>query len=463
MKATLTILACLVVISFVNSAVAVPASEGVALTVYNDNFAVVRQRRKMDFVKGVNTVKFTEVASQIDPASVNFKSLSDPDAVVILEQNYEYDLVSTSSLLKRFIDKPIAIEMKGSGADAGYTAKGILASSTGDDLIIQNDDGMNIISRSAIERIALEQPPADLVTKPTLVWLAQAKKSSSQLCQVTYTTDAVSWNADYSAILSPDEDTIDLTGWETIRNRSGAAYEDASIKLMAGDVRRVQPPRLYGGRREKFAMAAMMEDSAPFAEKAFMDYHIYTLNRTSTINNNQVKQIELITPASGIKIEKKYLYQWQTKPEKVRIKIEFENDKNNNLGIPLPKGKVRVFKADDADGALEFVGEDMIDHTAKDEKLSLYIGDAFDVVPEHTITDSSSTRRSVTETHKIELRNKKNEAAFVIVEQTLGHYNWKVDSSSQKYIKHKAKTLRFEVNVKPESEVTLVYTVTQTW
>ena len=211
---------------------------------------------------------------------------------------------------------------------------------------------------------------------------------------------------------------------------------------------------------------------APFAEKAFMDYHIYTLNRTSTINNNQVKQIELITPARDIKIKKNYLYQWQTKPKKVQVKIEFENEEKNNLGIPLPKGKVRVFKADDADGTLEFVGEDMIDHTAKDQKLSLYIGDAFDVVPKHTITDSDySTRRSI-ETHKIQLKNKKERTAKVIVEQKFearrgktdrGGANWTVNKSSHKYIKHDAHTLRFEINIKPKSEVTLEYTVTETW
>ncbi len=466
-----TVLTVLVILTFISPAVAADACEGVALTVYNDNFAVVRQRRKMDFAKGVNTVKFTDVASAIDPASVNFKSLSNPGQVKILEQNYEYDLVNTSSLLKRFIDKPITLEIKGSGSDQGHTATGILSSSTGNDLIIQNADGINIISRSSIDRISLKEAPADLVTKPTLVWLAQAKNASQQLCQVTYTTGAISWNADYSAILSPDEDTIDLTGWVTIKNQSGAAYQDAAIKLMAGDVRRIQPPRAYGGRMERLGyMDAVVK--APFAEKAFMDYHIYTLNRTSTINNNQVKQIELITPARDIKIEKNYLYQWQTKPKKVQVKIEFENEEKNNLGIPLPKGKVRVFKADDADGTLEFVGEDMIDHTAKEEKLSLYIGDAFDVVPKHTITDSSyATRRSV-ETHKIQLKNKKEKPAKVIVEQKFearrsrgdrGGANWTVDRSSHKYIKHDAHTLRFEIKIKPKSEVTLEYTVTETW
>jgi len=462
MKTPLTILSCLIVFSFINPAFAGPVSQGVALTVYNDNFAVVRQRRKMDFAKGVNTVKFTDVASAIDPTSVNFKSLSDPGAVKILEQNYENDLANTASLLKRYIDKSVTVHVKGSGSDQGLDVDGTLSAAMGSDLIIQKQDGsMNIISRGSVERIALAQMPEDLVAKPTLVWLADSKKSSSQLCQVTYTTGAISWHADYSAILSENEETIDLTGWVTIDNRSGAGYKDASIKLMAGDVRRIQPQpkRMY-----KLGMMEMDSAAAPFAEKAFMDYHIYTLNRTSTINNNQVKQIELITPARGVKVKKNYLYKWQNNPKKVQIKIEFQNEKKNNLGIPLPKGKVRVFKADEADGTLEFVGEDLIDHTAKDEKLSLYIGDAFDVVPEHTVTSSSSGRRTSTETHKIELRNKKDQTVSVIVEQTFGqNRNWKVNKSSQKYIKHDAQTLRFEVDIKPSSDITIEYTVTQTW
>jgi hypothetical protein len=463
MKTLLTILSCLVVFSFVHPAAARPVSEGVALTVYNNEFAVVRQRKEMEFTKGQNTVKFTDVASAIDPTTVNFKSLSDPGSVKILEQNYENDLANTSSLLKRYIDKSVIVHVKGSGSDQGLVIEGTLSAAMGSDLILQKPDGsMNIISRDSVERITLAQMPEDLVTKPTLVWLADSKKSSSQLCQVTYTTGAISWHADYSAILSENEETIDLTGWVTIDNRSGAGYKDASIKLMAGDVRRVQEqmPRM---RMEKMVFA-MDGGQAPFAEKAFMDYHIYTLNRTSTINNNQIKQIELITPARGVEVKKKYLYKWQNNPKKVQIKIEFKNEEQNNLGIPLPKGKVRVFKADEADGTLEFVGEDLIDHTAKDEKLSLYIGDAFDVVPEHTLTDSGSGRRTSTEAHKIELRNKKDQAVSVIVEQTFGqNKNWKVDKASQKYTKHDAKTLRFEVDIEPSSKITIEYAVTQTW
>lgn len=437
---------------------------GVALTVYNRNFAVVKERRYMDFTEGLNTVKFTDVASAIDPTSVNFKSLSAPDAVSILEQNYEYDLVNTASLLKRYVDRTVTVHLKGSGADTGTTMTGLLSAAVGKDLILGNDSGgMDVISMDSIEHISLTQAPDDLVTKPTLIWLAQAKNNARHLCQVTYTTERIEWKADYSALLSEKEDTLDLTGWVTIDNKSGAGYKDATIKLIAGDVRRVQelPVPL-----PKYRMAEMAVDAlgAGFEEKAFMEYHIYTLGRKSTINNNQVKQIELIAPATDVPVKKLYIYERQKKTKKVQVKLEFENKKQNRLGIALPKGKVRVFKKDPADGTLEFVGEDRIDHTAKDEKLSLYIGDAFDIVPEYTLTDSKHARRRRLESHKIELRNRKEEPVIVFVDEKFpAHVNWNIDNNNVKFKKRDAQTARFEVAVKADSVRTVEYTVTQTW
>jgi hypothetical protein len=195
-----------------------------------------------------------------------------------------------------------------------------------------------------------------------------------------------------------------------------------------------------------------------------MEYHLYTLGRKSTINNNQVKQIELIAPAMGVPVKKLYIYEWRKKPNKVQIKLEFENKKENHLGIALPKGKVRVFKKDPADGMLEFVGEDAIDHTARKEKLSLYIGDAFDVVPEHTITDSEQRRRWRRESHKVELRNRKDEPVTVYVDEKFPpHVNWKISGATHDYEKRDAQTARFKIPVKADSVQILEYTVTQTW
>ena len=467
MKASLTIitLGCIVISSPVLAAQTKLPEPGVGLTIYNDNFAVVKERRQMEFKQGVNTVKFTDVASAIDPTSVNFKCLSAPDAVSILEQNYEYDLVNTASLLKRYIDRTVTVHLKGSGADTGTTMTGILSASVGNDLILRSETGgMEIISRNAVENISLAQMPDDLVTRPTLVWLASARKNAKELCQVTYTTNSINWKADYSAVLNEKENALDLTGWVTIDNKSGAAYKDATIKLIAGDVRRVQEPPV--SRQRKYRMAEMAIDAigVGFEEKAFMDYHLYTLGRKSSINNNQVKQIELIEPARDVPVKKLYVYEWQKKPKKVQIKLEFENKKENHLGIALPKGKVRVFKKDPADGMLEFVGEDLIDHTAKNEKVSLYIGDAFDIVPEHTITDTRHARRQRTESHKIELRNRKDEPVTVQVDEKFPAYvNWTIDKATGKYIKHDARTARFEITVKADSIQILEYTATQTW
>jgi len=444
----------------------------VGLTIYNDNFAVVRESRPMDFEKGLNTVKFTDVASAIDPTSVNFQCLSSPGAVSILEQNYEYDLVNTDSLLKRYIDKNVTVTLKGSGADTGRQLAGTLLASIGNDLILKSQtDNIEIIGRYNLEEISLKELPDDLVTKPTLVWLANAEQKGNQLCQVTYTTGQINWKADYSAVLNPDETKIDLTGWVTIDNKSGAAYKEATIKLIAGDVRRITEPELPG-RGVMYERMAVGAADVAFEEKPFMEYHLYTLGRKSTINNNQVKQIEFITPALGVPTKKLYIYERGAQPiyrrqqqdDKVKIKLEFENKKENGLGIALPKGKVRVFKKDPADQMLEFVGEDLIDHTPTKEKLSLYIGNAFDVVAEYTLLDSRHDRRIKVETHKIELRNRKDKPITVFVDEKFPAWvNWTIDKSTHEYAKRDAQTARFEVKIDADSIAVVQYTATQTW
>jgi hypothetical protein len=435
---------------------------GVGLTIYNENFGVVKDRRQIDFKQGINTLKFTDVASAIDPTSVTFECLSAPGKVVILEQNYEYDLVDTASLLKRYIDKEVNVTIKGSGADVGRQLTGVLSAARDNNLILRIDKaGIEIVNVESIEAISLRQLPEDLVTKPTLVWLAQAGKTGQQLCQVTYTTNAIGWKADYSAVLNADENQIDLTGWVTIDNKSGAAYQDATVKLIAGDVRRIREPVPI---RKRYVMEMDTTAAAPFEEKPFMEYHLYTLARKTTLNNNQVKQIELISPALGVPVEKLYVYERLKKSDKIQIKFEFENTEENHLGLALPKGKVRVFKRDPADGMLEFVGEDAIDHTAKKEKLSLYIGDAFDVVPEHTLLDSKRDRRMRWEKHKIELRNRKDEPVVVVVDEKFSSWvNWMIDDSTHRYQKRDARTARFEVKIGADSTATLIYSATQRW
>ncbi len=437
--------------------------EGVGLTIYNDNFAVVRQAKQMGFEAGVNTVKFTDVAAAIDPTSVNFKCLSAPGAISILEQNYEYDLVNAESLLKRYIDRDVTVIIGGSGADAARELRGKLLATMGGDYILASDTGgIEVVNRSRVEEISLQEMPEDLVTRPTLVWLANAKEAGEKLCQVTYTTEQINWKADYSAVLSEDEASLDFSGWVTIDNKSGATYKDAALKLIAGDVRRIAEPVVK--RRMMLDNEMAVVGGAGFEEKAFMEYHMYTLGRKSTINNNQVKQIEFIEPALGVAAKKLFIYNRQENPEKVQVKIEFENTEENKLGIALPKGKIRVFKKDPADENLEFVGEDEIDHTPRKEKLSLYIGNAFDIVPEYKLVDSKQGYRTRTETHQVELRNRKETPVEVCVDEKFMQWaNWQIADNSRDYEKYDAYTARFKVKIAADSTETIKYTVRQWW
>jgi len=441
----------------------VKQSPGTALTIYNDDFAVIRNIRNMDFAKGVNTIKYTDVPSTIDATSVKFQCLSSPGAISILEQNYEYDLVNTQSLLNRYIDKKVVISVKGSGADQGAQVVGVLSASKDGNLIIQEETGLKIISYNSIESIDLEEKPEDLVTKPTLVWMANSEKAGSELCMTTFTAGHISWNADYTAILNAAENALDFSGWVTIKNTSGAGYKDAAIKLIAGDVRRVQPERHLRPRGEK-VMMMQADVSGGFQEKSFMEYHMYTLGRKSTINNRQTKQIEFITPALNVPVKKLYIYDHKKMPKKMQVKLEFENKKDYGLGIAMPKGKVRVFKKDPADEMLEFVGEDAIDHTPRKEKLSLYIGNAFDIVPEYKIRDSKHSRRKLVQSHEVEIRNRKDTAVTVFVDEKFSSWrNWTISNNSHKFEKKDSTTARFKVDIEADSIVTVTYTTTETW
>ncbi len=445
------------------------SSGNVAVTIYQDDFGVVKEQREMEFEKGMNRLHFTGVAERMDPTSVSFTCLSEPEAVTILEQNFEYDLVGTETLLRRYIDHPVSLLVMGSGATGASRIQGVLAAATGDDLILQEAETgrMHIVSRASIERIELERKPEDLLTRPTLVWLAHATRTGSQRCQVAYTTDGIGWQADYTAVLNEREDALDLNGWVTINNQSGAAYHDAAIKLIAGDVRRVQPSPPPMLRERAMVVQA---DVRGFEERSFMEYHLYALGRRSTLQNRQIKQIELIDPARDVPVTKQLVFATSINPwlvrnrDKVQVKIEFDNEAEHGLGIALPRGKVRVFKTDPVDGTLEFVGEDVIDHTPRRERLSLYIGDAFDIVPEQKITDQQRGERFVTFTRSVEIRNRKEAPTTVLVDELVPRYvNWRIDRSALPYEQPDAFTCRFEVNVDADSSVTLTYTMTQTW
>jgi hypothetical protein len=289
------------------------------------------------------------------------------------------------------------------------------------------------------------------------VWETYSQAGGEQLCQVTYMTNGINWKADYVMVVAENDAQVDLTGWVTLDNQSGATYKDAKLKLIAGDVNRVQEEAL-----PKMGALAMVADAAApeqgFEEKSFFEYHLYTLGRPTTIRQAQTKQVSLLA-ASGVPAKKVFVYNGSRMGKKVEVRMEFENSKENNMGMPLPKGKVRAFKAD-SDGSLEFVGEDSIDHTPKDEEIRILLGNAFDLVGERSQVDFKElTFKRVTEqTWEIKLRNHKEEPVTIkVVEPVWGE--WDVTQASHDHRKKDASTLEFDVEVPADGEAVVTYTV----
>jgi len=434
---------------------------GLEITIYNQNLALVKDQRTLTLQEGLNEVRFTEVAAQIDPTSVHFKSLTAPQATVIREQNFQYDLVSRAKLLEKYLDQEIEVQQPRKDG-GGEILRGQLLSAT-DGLVIQQADG-TLTALASADQVRLPKLPAGLITRPTLMWLVESGQAGRQLTEVSYLTGGINWNADYVAVVNPDDTQADLTGWVTIDNKSGATYPSARLKLIAGEVHRVQPPvpLLKMERGEEMATLAA---EPQFEEKAFFEYHLYTLQRKTTLRDNETKQIELLT-AANVPVKKVYVFDGanlrpgppnQPPQAKVNVMVEVENRQENHLGMPLPKGKVRVYKADE-DGSLQFVGEDEIDHTPKDEKIRLYLGDAFDLVGERKQTDERVIADNVRQySFEIALRNHKQEAVEItVVEHLFG--DWEILRESHEHTQKDARTLEFHVRVAPDQEVKVTYT-----
>jgi len=436
--------------------------KSVSLTVYNQNFALISDVREGKIKKGRTVLKFDDVASLIDPTSVSFSSLKYPTSLNVIEQNFEYDLLNPDKLLSKYINLPIQVITKD-----GDVYRGKLLSFNREQLIVEGKKGnVSMVNRENIRDITFGEIPEGLILKPTLVLEIENKKETTHLIQLKYLTDGINWKADYVAELSPDDKKMDLTGWVTINNRSGATYKDAKLKLIAGDVRKIKKYRSYDMMKVEKAVAA----GAPqFVEKPFFEYHIYTLQRPTTVKNNQTKQITFLT-APGISVNKKYIYDgavwryyhynnWRRVPynDKVEVHIVFENKKENNLGIPLPKGKVRFYKRD-TDNTTQFIGEDYIDHTPRNEKVELTLGNAFDIKGERKIIEHKKiSSRVYQDTYQIKLRNHKKEKVKIeVIEHLYG--DWEIVKSSQKYEKVDASTIKIVVDAFPEKEVVITYT-----
>jgi hypothetical protein len=454
-----TLLFCLV-LSSTMLAEPSPTYGEVAVTIYNQDLGLVKDVRELQFEKGRSIIKFTEVAAKIDPTSVHFKPVIASDRVSILEQNYQYDLVSSTKILQKYVDREIELFTRSAGSEAeGKSYKGRLLSYSNDNVTLQEPQGaIRIVRLDEVRDLYFPTLPEGLITKPTLVWLLDSQVDGKRKAEVSYLTGGINWHAEYVAVVDQQDENLELASWVSIDNRSGATYEEAKVKLIAGEVHRVReermPPRLAKG----FIMDAAA--GAPqFEEKAFFEYHLYTLLRPATIKDNEIKQVSLF-PSTDVQVRKIFTYDGARYDKKVRVELEFKNSESAGLGMPLPQGKIRVYK-EDVDKALEFVGEDRIDHTPKDEKVRVFLGNAFDIVGERQKVDFKKITDDVTdESYQIKLRNHKEETVeVVVVEHLYGYTEWEIRESSLPYEKKDASTIEFKVGLAPDEEVVLNYTV----
>jgi hypothetical protein len=446
-------------------------------------YALVRDDREMKIKQGRSQLSFTDVAALIDPTTVTFTSLTDP-ATRVLEQNFQFDLVSTQKLLLKFIDKQITVDKPNGNTVTPIT--GTLLSAI-DGIVLRGSDG-SIYSLPAYTSVRFPDLPGGLNTRPTLVWDIQSPAGGTQNARVTYQTGGITWWADYNLIFNEGADAnsglLDLSAWVSIINQSGATYSDAKLKLIAGDVNRVQPEMDNMMRREVFSKAvAAPAAQEGFVQKDFFEFHLYTLGRKTTLPNNSTKQIELFDQAKQIPAKKVLLYYGAVQPyfypspytdrnmgvemnKKVDVYLEFKNDKQFGLGVPLPAGRLRVSQIDKADGSLEFIGEDKIDHTPKDEQVRVKLGSAFDVVGERRQVNFSvdTAGKWMEEEIEVKVRNHKPQPVDVVVKENLYRWsNWKILTQTHKYDKEDARTISFPVKVAKDGETVVRYKVRYTW
>jgi len=435
----------------------------IEITVYNQNLGLVKDLRKLKLNQGLTLVSFRDVAAQVDPTSVHFKSTTAPEGVVIREQNYQYDLVSSEKLLEKYIDKEIELIRRDENGLEVERLSGTLLSAQGGQASIVQIGGKLYLNPRA--EVVLPELPAGLITRPTLMWEVEAPRAAKHLIEVSYLTSGINWHAEYVAVVNRSHDRLDLTGWVTLENKSGATYPRAKLKLVAGDVHRLTQPR---AQRERGVFMAAETAAPQFEEKEFFEYHLYALDRKATVADNETKQLSLLN-ASDVPVEKVFVFDPNqmvyptsrgegVKKGKIKVMLDLENKKEHNLGMALPKGKVRVYQADDED-SLQFVGEDEIDHTPRDEEIRLYTGNAFDLVGERKQTAHRKIADDVSEeSFEIRLSNHKDEDVRVVAVEHL-YGDWEILDQSHKHEKKDAETIEFNVPVAADSETTVTYTV----
>ena len=442
-----------------------------AITVYNSDIALVRDVRNLQLARGTGSLRFMDIAATVNPATVHFRSLTEPSEVSVLEQNYEYDLLEPDKLLRKYVGREVTL-VRTRQEDGSTRQEEVKAH-----LLSYNNApvwriGNEIVTGMHADYVRFPELPDSLYSRPTLIWTVANEGAARHRVEASYLAGKLAWNADYVLTVARNDKAADLNGWVTLTNGSGTAFRNAKLQLVAGDLNRVRQQlgrmQLNEARAERDAPAA-----APMAQEAFSDYHLYTLGRKTTINNNQTKQVSMLE-GTAVPIQKRYIVEGQAfyyhnarhpgSPIKdvVQVFYQFKNEQKDGLGMPMPAGTVRVYQ-EDSKGGVQFVGEDRINHTPKDETLNLKIGNAFDVVCERNQIDFEKISSNVYEIeYEITVRNHKSVPISVEVSEPIGG-TWRMLRSSHEWNKTAAWASKFTVPVAAEGTVLLKYRVRVTY
>ncbi len=440
-------------------------------------YAVVKQTRTAQFQKGEFTLAFDDVAEHIDPTTVSFSTPNNPNAATVLDQNFQFDLVGTDKLLQKYLDQ--IIHVNHNQGNQSIDSSGKLLSTQGG-ITLQTETN-NIITINTWNHIKFPELPGGLLTKPTLVWLLDSNSNQEELMALSYQTQGMTWWADYNITLAGESDSceLDLSTWVSIVNKSGASFEKTQLKLIAGDINRVQNNQ----RTQPMMLEGMAKSSRQdFTEQTLFEYHLYKLPRPITLPNNSTKQIQLMSRTNGINCERKLVFNatgqrsinyhrpitdrgyWAQSEAKIEALLSFKNNSKNQLGIPLPAGRVRVNMIDSTDGSLEFIGEDSIQHTPKNEVITLKLGHAFDVKAKRIQSNFQLTKDGLIETIEITINNQKEQLQTVdVIEPMFRWSNWKVTQHDEPYTQLDSSNIQFGIKVPAESSKSFKYTVQYNW
>jgi hypothetical protein len=439
------------------------------VTVYNSDIALVRDVRNLELPRGTFDLSFMDIAATVNPATVHFRSLTEPSRVSVLEQNYEYDLLEPEKLLRKYVGRDVTLvrsrQVNGTTEEEEVTAR----------LLSYNNQPVwringEIVTGLHADHIRFPELPDTLFTRPTLIWTLDNGGATRHRVEAAYLAGKLSWNADYVLTVGRDDKAGDIDGWVTLTNGSGTAFRNAKLQLVAGELNRVRDTMNRMLMADQMRLAESAPAAAPMAQEAFSDYHLYTLGRKTTINNNETKQVSMLS-GTGFPVQKRYVvngnqfyYHNGRRPgapikDAVEVFYQFKNEEKGGLGMPMPSGTVRVYQSDST-GGVQFVGEDRIQHTPKDEVLNLKIGHAFDVVCERNQVDFQKMSANVWEVeYAITLRNHKSTPITVEVNEPVGAATWRMLRSSHKHTKTAAFAAQFMVPVAAGEETVLKFRV----